>query len=94
MTAERFRQIRQVFEAALDQPDAERKQWLAEACQGDGAMEIEVNELLGQHQKRSGLLDSPAFPAIDTPAASQPRMEGRRLGAWEILREIGRGGMG
>ena len=87
MTAERFRQIRNVFDAAMDQPEgAARAAWLAEACQGDPTLRDEVSELLRQHEKTSGVLDE--------PAVHSQRLEGRRLGPWEILREIGRGGMG
>ena len=35
MNPERFRQIRRVFEAALDLPAAARDLYLAEACHGD-----------------------------------------------------------
>jgi serine/threonine protein kinase len=92
MTAERFRQIRNVFDAAMEQNDSERAAWLANACQGDELLLAEVNGLLQQHQKRSGMLDAPAAGIAELAAAQ--RLEGRRLGAWEILREIGRGGMG
>jgi serine/threonine protein kinase len=92
MTAERFRQIRNVFDAAMEQNDSERAAWLADACQGDESLVAEVNGLLQQHQKRSGVLDAPAAGIAELAAAQ--RLEGRRLGAWEVLREIGRGGMG
>ena len=35
MTAERFRQIRNVFEASLDRTEGSRASFLDEACQGD-----------------------------------------------------------
>jgi serine/threonine-protein kinase len=43
------------------------------------------------------LLDGSAFDwlgATSSPADLVPSMVGRRLGAWQVLREIGRGGMG
>ncbi len=92
MKAERFRQIRNVFDAAMDQPEADRASWVAEACQGDQSLQVEVNELLEQQQRRAGILDSPAVAVAELAAGD--RMEGRRIGVWEILREIGRGGMG
>ena len=78
MTAERFRQIRNVFEAALDHGEADRTAWLVEACQGDASLQAEVDALLQQYEKRSGVLDS---PAVETLPSS--RLEGRRVGAWE-----------
>ena len=89
MKAEKFRQVRNVFDAAMDQPEASRAAWVAEACAGDHTLRAEVDELLRQHQRRAGVLDAPA-----ASIAAAQRLEGRRLGAWEILREVGRGGMG
>ncbi len=88
MTAERFRQIRNVFEAAMDHSEATRAAWLAEACRNDEPLREEVDALLRQYEKRSGVLDAPAAEAIQVT-----RLEGLQVGAWEILREIGRGGM-
>lgn len=88
MTAERFRQIRNLFEAAMDHGETDRAEWLAEACQGDIGLRAEVDALLKQYEKRSGVLDSPAVQPVSTP-----RLEGRRIEPWEILRELGRGGM-
>ncbi|MGI8743625.1 MAG: serine/threonine-protein kinase [Bryobacteraceae bacterium] len=93
MTAERFRQIRNVFEAALDRSGADRALWLAQACQGDSGLGQEVAALLAQSERRSGVIDSPAVELLAGPYESQSRWEGRRIGAWEILRELGRGGM-
>ncbi len=76
----------------MDQSEADRTAWLAEACQGDELLRGEVDELLRQHQKPSGALDSP--PEGIAKVAIGLRLEGRRLGAWEVLREIGGGGMG
>ena len=87
MTAERFRQIRNVFEAAMDHGETDRTAWLAEACQGDTGLRAEVDALLKQYEKHSGVLDASAVEAL--PGA---RLEGRRIGAWEILRESGRCG--
>lgn len=86
MNPERFRQIRRVFEAALDLPSPARDAYLAEACQGDTELAQEVARLLAAHGEPTRLPD--LTPAVEV------RLEGRRLGAYEILRQIGQGGMG
>jgi len=95
MTPERFRQVRNVFEAALEKPPHERDSFLANAAAstGDPSLLDDVARLLEAHQRRVTFLDGTmtATPDLRTDPA---RMEGRRLGAFEILREIGHGGMG
>lgn len=93
MTPERFRQIRNLFEAALERDAASRLSFLAEACQGDEPLRAEVGRLLIAHQQEAALLDRGAVrPELLT--GEPGRMEGRRIDHYEILRELGRGGMG
>ncbi|MGH9650379.1 MAG: serine/threonine-protein kinase, partial [Terriglobales bacterium] len=92
-TPERFRQIRNLFEAALERDAATRSSFLAEACQGDEPLRDEVGRLLTAHEKGAALLDRGAVrPELLTGEAG--KMEGRRIDHYEILRELGRGGMG
>ncbi len=87
MTAERFRQIRHVFEAALEREPEPRAAFLAEACQGDEKLRIEVEQLLRARDQGSLWLDAETA----TPGG---RLEGQRIGRYEILRSLGEGGMG
>ena len=86
MTPQRFQQIRNVFEAALDRDAGARSGFLEEACRSDEDLRAEVLRLLAAHARPAGVLEP--------PAANVARMEGRRLGPYEILRELGTGGMG
>lgn len=88
MTANRFRQVRHLFEAVLERPTEGRTAFLDEATHGDLELRREVQQLLAAHSGSTGLLD---YPALD---AAGERWEGRRIGPYEILRELGRGGMG
>jgi len=90
MTPDRFRQVRNLFEAALEKQPGEREAFLANA--GPDYLE-DVQRLLEAHERRVSFLDGTltAPPDLRTDPA---RMEGRRLGPFEILREIGHGGMG
>src|SRR3984893_7061571 len=97
MTVERFRQIRNVYEAALEVEDPTgRAAFLAQACQGDEDLGLEVGKLLIANECAADFIDGPLLGTVDSgvPADSMPRMEGRRVGAYLILRELGRGGMG
>ena len=97
MTVERFRQIRNVYEAALEVEDPTgRTAFLAQACQGDDELGREVGKLLIANEFAEDLIDGPLLGTVDPglPADPTPRMEGRRVGTYLILRELGRGGMG
>ncbi|MGA2740260.1 MAG: serine/threonine-protein kinase, partial [Bryobacteraceae bacterium] len=89
MTPQRFRQIRNVFEAVVERPPDTRGTFLAAACAGDGELQAEVEKLLAAHRQDTNLLAGPAIQ----PENPQ-RLEGRRVGPYEVLREIGQGGMG
>ncbi len=86
MTPQRFQQIRNVFEAAVEREASAQRGFLEEACRGDEDLCAEVARLLAAHERPAGVLEPPAAGIV--------RMEGRRLGPYEILRELGRGGMG
>src|SRR4029453_8697690 len=90
MTVNRFRQIRNLFDAVIDREPDERQSFLNEACRGDELLHAEVNRLLEAHKQPLGPLDQ---PAIDIEETEPQRMEGRRVGPYEVLREIGAGGM-
>ena len=84
MTPERFRQIRNLFEAVVDRPPETRGTFLAEACEGDPDLEAEVESLLAAHRRDTDLLAGPAIP----PANPQ-RLEGRHVGPYERRARVG-----
>jgi serine/threonine protein kinase len=86
-TAENFRRVRNLFDAAAERPAHEREAFLEEACAGDPDLRAEVEALLDAREHPQTWIDRPALGTAD-------RMEGRRVGPYEILREIASGGMG
>ena len=92
MTPERWAQVKQVMQAALDVPEAERGAWLENASGGDAALRREVESLLTAHRNASGFLDGPA--PLPEPPASPSLQPGTRIGPYRIVQSIGEGGMG
>lgn len=96
MNVERWRQIDELLEAALDQPTGERAAFLAEVCADDDALRHEVESLLRADQEAENLLEAPVV-ALAEKTLARARAEaltGREIGPYKILAQIGAGGMG
>jgi non-specific serine/threonine protein kinase/serine/threonine-protein kinase len=94
VTPERWRQIKPLLASALDCPPAERAALLAAACASDGALQAEVESLLAAHDAAGSFLDTPAMAAPGRGAQLDASRAGLRIGPYELIRELGRGGMG
>ncbi len=94
MEPERRREIERIFEAALERPPSERREWVREVSVGDDELHAGVLRLLKAHDRAEGILDDPASPIAEflEDAAESPGPD-RRIGAYRLVREIGRGGM-
>src|SRR5687767_2149828 len=84
--------LKEVFDGARALPPDARPAFLAEACRADEALRLEVEQLLASHEAAAGFLETPAMLVEET--ASATTLEGQRLGAYQIERRIGAGGMG
>ena len=93
MNAERFQRCEELFHAAAELPPPERDAFLRERCADDPDLREEVERLLGAHARAADFISSPAIAAIDWVAAHES-LEGRLVGPYRVVREIGRGGMG
>jgi Tol biopolymer transport system component len=96
MTPERWRQVEEIFHAALTRRGSDRAAFLASACGGDAGLRREVESLLAQHASNDGVLDGQAVVAaaqiVSDIGASM--LTGRRLGPYQLHDRIGIGGMG
>lgn len=93
---ERYRQIDELFQAALEVPPAERAAFVSSACVGDESLRQEVESLLASADDGWSLVDDPV-PEIGALFLSDPHPEltvGERLGHYKILSLLGAGGMG
>ncbi|MBL8333468.1 MAG: serine/threonine protein kinase, partial [Rubrivivax sp.] len=77
--------VRQLFDAALQQPAASRQAFV-QAADADEPVKAEVLSLLDHADETDGDF-LPAAPAAG-------RREGQRCGPWRLLRLVGSGGMG
>ena len=98
MNPERWREIRALFEEALDRPEGERAAWLdARAGEYPDDIVAGARELLGSEEPVEGFLEPPPSDASGLPlvrSASPVRLEGRHVGSFRILESIASGGMG
>jgi eukaryotic-like serine/threonine-protein kinase len=92
VTPERRRQIEELFEAALDMPEAERGNWLEVRCGGDAELLRKVKALLAASDRTAGFLEKDVRAAARSVLEDPP--SDRRIGAYRVVRELGRGGMG
>ncbi|MBX7171820.1 MAG: protein kinase [Pyrinomonadaceae bacterium] len=89
MESEHWEQVKNIFEQALILAPDERQIFLDENCSDNETVKREVEELLNSYQNSESFLE--------TPAISKKKNEfenGQRFGQYEIIDQIGAGGMG
>ncbi|MET0650798.1 MAG: protein kinase [Pyrinomonadaceae bacterium] len=99
MDVERWRRIEELLCAALECDGGERAAFIERACGGDADLRREVESLLAHEVPSESFIEDSAFALAaeilaDDADAERERWEGRQVGAYRIVREIGRGGMG
>jgi non-specific serine/threonine protein kinase/serine/threonine-protein kinase len=92
MATERWQQLEDLFHAALDRAPADREAFVVDACRGDAGLRQEVDRLLHAHEQ-AGSFIAQAAADLERVAATVPP-DGLQIGAYRIVGELGRGGMG
>jgi serine/threonine protein kinase len=100
MSPDRWQQINQLFHDTLAHPPAARAEFLALACGADEELRQEVLTLLAAEAKADALLEQPLgvvaadllSEAVSTAPLALPGST--QLGSYQIIHELGRGGMG
>jgi tetratricopeptide (TPR) repeat protein len=83
MSPRQWSEINSTLKSALDLPESEQDAWIARECEGRPELRSEVESLLRAHRAADTFLE--------------PRTQahqGRRIGPYLLLEEIGAGGMG
>src|SRR6266576_6155666 len=97
MTPERWQQVKQIFQSALERNPAERSAFLNQACADDPALRSEVESLISSHNQAGDSIEAMAAEAATEMLADDPPagpIVGKQIGHYQVLSCIGRGGMG
>ncbi len=109
MSPERWREIEDVFQTAVEMPPEERARYLDERCGQDVELKNEVLNLIKSDDSASNFIESPIWTdtnflntsakkqlsnSIDAANGDRDNFLNKRVGVYKLMREIGRGGMG
>src|ERR1700691_4704943 len=89
MTADKWMQLKKIFEAAQGKPRAEQADVVCRLAQGDEELASAVRDLLAADESAGSFLQTPAADLHSALLAP-----GTRLGPYQILGLLGEGGMG
>jgi serine/threonine protein kinase len=88
---ERWEQVKTVVGDALELPETERAAFISRACADDTKLRREVESMLSAPVAN---LEACAEHVVLARASGSNAMIGQRIGAYELISELGRGGMG
>ncbi len=94
MTPERWKKIRDVFDQLSDLPAKERDARLAQTGAQDPELEREVRSLLQASTAAGDFLETPPVGQIRRALSQHDPGRRSRIGPYEVVRELGYGGMG
>jgi eukaryotic-like serine/threonine-protein kinase len=84
--------IKEILDEAIRRRPDERPVFLDEACGGNDSIRREVQSLLSSFESAESFMEDPPFKGLTADATTL--IKGQVLGHYEILRQIGEGGMG
>jgi eukaryotic-like serine/threonine-protein kinase len=100
MTPEQREKVKQLFEAALERAPTQRETFLTQACE-DEEVRGEVKSLLSEHEGLGEFMHGPLLEETESLPLRHAAVSGigdaalRKIEErYEVLREVGRGGMG
>ncbi|HEY5445685.1 MAG TPA: hypothetical protein VIJ87_14700, partial [Pyrinomonadaceae bacterium] len=97
MNRERWQQINAIFNEAIACEPRSRASFLTEACHGDSTLQDEVEHLLTAFEAAGSFLETPAAESLDLdnkPKRTPALTAGQQLAHYQIVAELGSGGMG
>src|SRR5438046_3563794 len=96
MKAERWKQVNDLFQSAVERAPEERAAFLDEACHGDKGLCREVESLLTSSERAENFIELPAFEVAPELVTNDRTgaLVGKVIGHYQIESLIGVGGMG
>src|SRR5213595_2502272 len=96
MKAERWKQVNDLFQSAVERAPAERAAFLDEACHGDESLRRELGSLLTSYERSENFIELPAFEVAPELLTNEKAsvLVGKVIGHYRIESLIGVGGMG
>ena len=88
MNPEQWERIKEIFASALERDPSQRAEFLRQACRDDDTVRAELESLLSSYdsEKSTALTAPPPLGADD--------LAGQKIGPYQVIRQIGVGGMG
>ncbi len=95
-SASEWSRVKAILADALERPLEDRDAFLDAACGEDAALRREVDALILAEREEWAFFDAPppGWPASPAEPHARAVREGTRVGPYEILSELGHGGMG
>lgn len=97
MKSERWKQIDELFQAALEREPGQRTVFLEQACAGNETLRKEVESLLAADEQAGRFIEKPAVEVAAALLAGGQHAQslvGRVIGAYRIIAPLRAGGMG
>ena len=95
MNSERWQEVKKLFDAVVELTPSEREKILAESCGADVDLRRDVEKLLASSDEAESFMESPAASEVASLIIEPKNLEaGTSFGHYEIVKQIGAGGMG
>src|SRR6187401_1403970 len=96
MKPERWKQVNDLFQSAVERAPGERAAFLDESCYGDEGMRREVESLLTSHERAENFIELPAFEVAPELVTNDKAgaLVGKLIGHYRVESLSGVGGMG
>ena len=96
MDAQRWQKIKTVFDAALEIEPSNRAKFLDETCLEDAELRTDVQKLIDSFEVAGSFIEEPAANEVASLIieSKDGLKSGQRFAHYEIIRQIGVGGMG
>jgi eukaryotic-like serine/threonine-protein kinase len=96
VTPDRWQQLKELFDTAIELEPQRRSAFLDEACAGDADLRNKLEALVASHEEAESFIEAPAYEVAAHLIANNQRelIEGQRVGPYRVVAAIGAGGMG